>query len=69
MGVIQDMRLNDTHKGRGAFSKIKELLRRVRASTREAQEKAMGQALSAISARDAHSFFEHAGYRPVGQLL
>ncbi len=29
----------------------------------------MGQALSAVSARDAHSFFEHAGYRPVGQLL
>jgi transposase len=52
-----------------AFSKIKELLRRVGARTREALVKAMGQALSAVSARDAHSFFEHAGYRPVGQLL
>jgi hypothetical protein len=28
----------------------------------------MGQALSAVSARDAHCFFEHAVYRPVGQL-
>jgi len=52
-----------------AFSKIKGFLRRVQARTREALVEAMGQALSTVSAGDARSFFEHAGYRPLGQLL
>jgi transposase len=52
-----------------AFSKIKGFLRRVQARTREALVEAMGQALSTVSARDVHSFFEHAGYRPLAQLL
>ena len=45
-----------------AFAKIKNLLRKVEARTREALVEAMGQALSAVSARDARGFFEHCGY-------
>jgi transposase len=52
-----------------AFSKIKEILRRARARTREALLEALGEALSAVSFRDAWGFFKHAGYRPRGQLL
>jgi transposase len=52
-----------------AFSKIKEILRRACARTREALLEALGQALSAISLRDAQGFFEHAGYHSMGQLL
>jgi transposase len=52
-----------------AFSKIKELLRRVEARTREALVEAMGEALTAISRKDVRGFFEHAGYRSLGQLL
>ncbi len=52
-----------------AFSKIKEILRRACARTREALIEALGEALSAISLRDAWGFFEHAGYYPTGQLL
>lgn len=52
-----------------AFSKIKEILRRAAARSREALVEAIGQALSAISSQDAWSFFKHAGYHPVGQLL
>jgi transposase len=52
-----------------AFSKIKGLLRRVEARTREALIEAMGRALSAVSARDAQGFFGHCGYRSMVQLL
>ena len=52
-----------------AFVKIEHLLREARARSRVALVEAMGAALSAISARDARGFFEHAGYRPAGQLL
>jgi len=52
-----------------AFSKIKEILRRACARTRETLLEALGKALSAISLRDARGFFEHAGYYPTGQLL
>jgi transposase len=52
-----------------AFSKIKEILRRACARTREALLEALDEALSAISLRDARGFFEHAGYDPTGQLL
>jgi transposase len=44
-----------------AFSKIKEILRRACARTREALLEALGEALSAVSLRDAQGFFEHAG--------
>ena len=52
-----------------AFSKIKEILRRACARTRETLLEALGEALSAVSFRDAQGFFEHAGYHPMGQLL
>ncbi len=52
-----------------AFSKIKEILRRACARARETLLEALGEALSAISSRDARGFFEHAGYHPTGQLL
>ena len=51
------------------FSKIKGFLRKAQARTRETLVEAMGRALSAVSPQDAQGFFEHAGYRPVGQLL
>ena len=52
-----------------AFSKVKGLLRRARACTREALIEAMGLALEAVSARDARGFFGHCGYSSMGQLL
>ena len=52
-----------------AFSKIKEILRRACARTRDALLEALGEALSALSPRDARGFFEHAGYHSMGQLL
>jgi transposase len=52
-----------------AFSKVKQILRRACARTREALLEALGEALSAVSFRDAQGYFEHAGYHPVGQLL
>lgn len=52
-----------------AFSKIKNLLRKAAARSKEALVEAIGQALSAVSAKDALSYFEHAGYRPIAQLL
>ena len=52
-----------------AFSKIKGLLRRAEARTRESLIEAMGLALSAVSTRDAQGFFGHCGYCPAGQLL
>ncbi len=50
-----------------AFSKVKGLLRKARARTREALIEAMGRALSAVSASDARGFFGHSGYRATGQ--
>ncbi len=52
-----------------AFSKIKGLLRRAEARTREALIEAMGWALSAVSVRDIQGFLWHCGYRMVDQLL
>ncbi len=46
-----------------AFGKVKALLRKAEARTREALIEAMGAALSAVTARDARGFFEHCGYR------
>ena len=51
-----------------AFSKIKALMRKRGPRTREALIGAMGDALSAITARDASGFFSHCGYRPLAQL-
>ncbi len=52
-----------------AFSKLKASLRRAGARTREALLEAMGLALDAVTANDARGFFEHRGYRPLGQSL
>jgi transposase len=45
-----------------AFSKIKSLVRKAEARTREALVEAIGRAISAVSAQDARGFFEHCGY-------
>ena len=47
-----------------AFAKINGMLGRVGARTKGALVDAMGEALSAVSARDALCYFEHAAYRP-----
>jgi transposase len=52
-----------------AFSKVKGLLRKAEARTRESLIEAMGRALSALTALDARGFFEHCGYREVVQPL
>ncbi len=53
-----------------AFSKIKGLVRKAEAKTREALVEAIGSALSAVTtSRDTRSFFEHCGYRMPVQSL
>jgi len=52
-----------------AFSKIKGLVRKAQARTKEALVEAIGSALSAITSGDACSFFEHCGYRMPIQSL
>lgn len=51
-----------------AFSKLKHLLRKAAARSKEALVEAIGVALSAVTAADARGFFEHAGYYPAGHL-
>jgi transposase len=53
----------------GTFAKIKHLLRQAAARSKEALLEVIGAALSAVSAADAQSYFEHAGYGRAGQLL
>jgi transposase len=52
-----------------AFAKIKDTLRRAGVRTKDALMEALGEALSAFSARDARGYFEHAGYCPVAHPL
>jgi transposase len=52
-----------------AFAKIKDLLRKAAARSKEALVEAIGAALCAVTAEDARGYFEHAGYRPTGQPL
>jgi transposase len=52
-----------------AFSKVKGLMRKAEARSREALVEAMGKALDAVNATDARGFFEHCGYRASGQLF
>ena len=52
-----------------AFAKLKTLLRRAGARTRETLIEAMGRALDAVTASDARGFFKHRGYRPLAQPL
>jgi len=48
-----------------AFSKVKTLLRKAKARTRSALVEAIGQAIGAVTARDARGWFAHCGY-PLG---
>ena len=50
-----------------AFSKVKALLRKAAARTREALVEAIGTALSAVTPGDAMGFFGHCGYLPAAQ--
>jgi transposase len=52
-----------------AFSKIKGILCRIEARTREVLVGALGEAISAVTARDARGFFEHCGYSTLVQSL
>ena len=52
-----------------AFAKLKALLRKAGARSREVLIEAMGWALEALTPRDARNFFEHRGYRALGQPL
>ncbi len=52
-----------------AFSKIKVIVRKAEARTKEALVEAIGLALSAVSSRDARAFFEHCGYSMPVQSL
>jgi transposase len=52
-----------------AFSKVKGILRRIGARTREALLQATGQALDAVSRRDAVGWFRHCGYDAVHHSL
>jgi len=52
-----------------AFAKIKHLLRKAAARTKEALIEAIAAAISAITAEDIRGYFEHAGYCSTGHLL
>ena len=52
-----------------AFAKLKSLLRKSRARSREALVEAMGAALDTITVRDARGFFGHCGYHASAQSL
>ena len=52
-----------------AFSKIKGLVRKAEARTKEALLEAIGWALSAVTTDDARGFFKHCGYRMPVQSL
>jgi transposase len=47
-----------------AFSKVKMLLRRASARSREALQEAIAQALNLMTAHDARGWFTHCGYLP-----
>lgn len=50
-----------------AFSKIKNIVRKAGARTREALEEVMGEALSAVTLEDVAGWFAHCGYEPRDQ--
>jgi transposase len=52
-----------------ALSKVKHLLRKTGARTKENLIEAMGWALGAVSAQDVRGFFTHCGYRAPAQQL
>jgi len=52
-----------------AFSKIKGLVRKSEARSREALVDAIGKGISMVTAEDARGFFEHCGYTTLVQSL
>ncbi len=52
-----------------AFSKIKQLVRKVGVRTHEALVEAVERALAAVTPEDATGWFAHAGYEPQYQSL
>ena len=50
-----------------AFSKVKALLKKTAARSREALIEAIGRALGEVTARDAAGWFAHCGYSPSAQ--
>jgi transposase len=52
-----------------ALSKIKHILRKIGARTKEALIEAMGQALEAVGIQDAWGYFAHCGYCTPAQRL
>ena len=52
-----------------AFSKVKNIVRKAQARTHEALIEAIGDALDAVSRRDALGWFDHCGYHTRDQLL
>ncbi len=52
-----------------AYAKIEGLLRKSEARTREALLEAIGAAISAVTAEDAHGLFEHCGYHAAVRLF
>ncbi len=52
-----------------ALSKLKHLLRKIAARTKETLIEAIGQALAAVSAEDMRGFFTHCGYGIPAQQL
>ena len=53
----------------GALSKVKHILWKACARTKDALIEAMGRALGAVSAQDARGYFAHCGYRAPAQQL
>ena len=52
-----------------AFGKMKDLIRKAEARTKEALLEAIGAAISGLSARDARGYFDYCGYRASVQSL
>jgi transposase len=52
-----------------AFAKVKHILRKIGARTKEALVEAMGRALGAVSTQDVRGYFAHCGYRAPAQQL
>ena len=50
-----------------AFSKIKNIVRKVQARTREALVEAIALAISVVTLEDAMGWFAHCGYHPQDQ--
>jgi transposase len=51
------------------FAKVKHILRKLGARTKEALVEAMGRALGSVSVKDIAGYFVHCGYRTPAQLL